>query len=74
MTDEEPEESAYLEKIYESSRAQAGGVIYRAKDAILRNVTYDELRDSVYDKSFHLLETTTLYIIVCNTDPIKLHC
>ena len=41
---------------------------------LLENVSYDVLRDSVYDRGFHLLETGDLFIIICNTDPIQLHC
>jgi len=70
----EIKERLYLTRTYTSAKAQAGGVIYRNKADVLQNVTYEELRDSVYDRSFHLIETASIYIIVCNTDPIQIHC
>jgi len=54
--------------------SKEGGGLRRSKKSVHKLASFGQLLEQVKERGYHLISTRDQYVIVCNSDAVKLHC
>ena len=62
----------FLDRIFESKMAKAGGIVRRKRSSIDNQITRGKLLEEVMRRGFHILEIGDQWVIICNKGKLQL--
>ena len=67
--------ATYLDPWFDAQEAKRDGIIRRYKGSInMHDRMFEQSLARCKRQGFHLLETTTRYVVLCNAGDLKVHC
>ena len=62
----------WLDQMFATKAAQSGGVVRRSRAWVDREVGRERFIAEVRSRGFHLLESASQFIVICNRAPIRI--
>ncbi len=66
--------NAWIENWFSAQSANTGFLIRRNLEEVHLHATREELTADVRRRRWHLLQIGEQYIVICNAEPVVMHC
>jgi hypothetical protein len=67
-------QSAWINQIFEAQAVEKGDLVRRNKEDVHNLGGFENLHFAVLERGFHMIETGTQYVIICNKGALIIHC
>jgi len=64
----------WLMQVFDAQQVSKGGVVRRQKVSVHKLASQTQLVEMVRRLGFHLIETGSQYVVICNKGVLRIHC